>query len=158
MKKSIIALTVSVLFLAACMPGCGGSTRQPAKPPPPLKPDIEFARDTFLRLVKGDPAVEDMIDWETLKVFNSDPGSTYSYMPGESARAAFRKSFIQGFSQPFRNSGELPGWLTTEGRWRIESKELSKTTVVADYPAGKVLVLTISLKDGWQKLSSITGR
>ena len=151
-------LTVSVLFFSACMAGCGGSTRQSTNPPPPLKPDVDFARETLLLLVKGDPTVEEMIDWETLKTFKTDAGSAYSSMPGETAKAAFRKSYIQGFSAPYRSSGEIPDWLNGPSNWRIESKEGSRTIVTADHPLGKTLEIIILLKDGRQKLSAINGR
>lgn len=158
MRKLIFVLMVAGLFFSACMAGGQGSARQPTKPPPPLKPEVDFARDTFMQLVKGDPAVEDMLDWETLRSFNSDAGSAYSLMPGEAAKAAFRKSFIQGFSEPYRSSGDIPYWLKGISNWRIESKEATKAIVIADHPSGKTLEFTVLLKDGRQKLSSITGR
>jgi hypothetical protein len=155
MRKTIFALTLSVFFLSACGAAGGGSTRKPLGPPPPLKPDIEFAQEAVVLLVKGDPRVEEMIDWETFKTFGKDVGSTYSYMPGESAKAAFRKSFIESYSSPFRNSGE-----TMEGlrSWEVESKDESRTIVTASHSPGKTLVFTIVIKDGRQKLSEFTGK
>jgi hypothetical protein len=158
MRKILFLLTAAVLLFSACMAPRRGSTSQSTGPAAPLKPDVDFARDTLLLLVKGDPTVEEMIDWETLKTFETDAGSTYSYMPGESAKAAFRKSFIQGFSSPYRSSGEIPDWLSRLSNWRVEAKEASRTIVIADHPFGKTLVIVIVLKDGRQKLSSINGR
>lgn len=154
MKKTILLLIVSCFFLAACGTG-GGSARQSNKPPPPLKPETDFARDAIVLLTKGDQAVDDMIDWETFKVFDTDVGSKYWYMPGESAKASFRKSFIESFASSFKNSGQSMEVLRD---WKIESKDGSKTTVTAYHPNGKTLVFTVLLKDGWQKLSSVGGK
>ena len=105
MKKTILILIVLSLFLTAC--GAGGkSARQSTKPPPPLKPETDFARDAIVLLTKGDLAVDDMIDWETFKVFDTDVGSKYWYMPGEAAKESFRKSFIESFASSFKNSGQ----------------------------------------------------
>lgn len=155
MRKTNFLLTVSVLFLSACGATGGGSTRQSTQPPPPLKPDIDFAREAVVLLAKGDPRVEEMIDWETFKTFGNDVGSTYSWMPGESGKAAFRKSFIESYSLPFRNAGE-----TMEGlrSWEVESKDESRTIVTASHSPGKTMVFTIVLKDGRQKLSEFTGK
>jgi hypothetical protein len=155
MKKTILLLVVSCLFLAACGAGRGGSARQSTKPPPPLKPETDFAREAIVLLTKGDPAVEEMIDWETFKVFDTDVGSKYWYMPGEAAKASFRKSFIESFASSFRNSGQSMEVLRN---WRIESKENAKTIVNADHPNGKTFVFTVLLKDGWQKLSGLSGK
>ena len=155
MKKTILLLTVSVLLFSACGAGGGGTARQPAGPPPPIKDDIDFARDAIVLLAKGDPRVEDMIDWETFKTFGKDVGTTYSYMPGESGKSSFRKSFIDGFSKAFREKGE-----TMEGLrdWKMESKDGNKTIVTASYSPGKTMVFTILLKDGRQKLSDFSGK
>jgi hypothetical protein len=155
MRKTIFVLTVAVLFLSACGAGRGGSAHQSTEPPPPLKPDVDFAREAIVLLAKGDPRVEEMIDWETFKTFGNDVGSAYSYMPGETAKAAFRKSFIASYSKPFVNSGE-----TMEGlrNWEVESKDTTKAIVTASHSPGKTLVFTILLKDGRQKLSEFTGK
>lgn len=93
-----------------------------------------------------------MIDWETFKTFGEDVGSKYWYMPGESGKAAFRQSFIAGYSAAFREKGE-----TMEGlsNWRVQSKEESRTVVTADYSPSLTLVFTVLLKDGRQKLSEV---
>ena len=155
MKKTVLLLIVSCFFLSACGLGGKGSARQSTKPPPPLKPETDFARDAIVLLTKGDLAVDDMIDWETFKVFDTDVGSKYWYMPGEDAKASFRKSFIESFASSFRNSGQSMEVLRN---WKIESKDGTKTTVTADHPNGKTLVFTVLLKDGWQKLSSMSGK
>jgi hypothetical protein len=153
MRKIILVLAVSVLCFSACRAGGEGSTRQSTQPPPPLKPETDFAREAIVLLVKGDPRVEEMIDWETFKTFGDDVGSKYWYIPGENGKAAFRKSFIGGYSAAFRERGE-----TMEGlsNWRVQSKEESRTVVAADYSPSMTLVFTISLKDGRQKLSEIS--
>jgi hypothetical protein len=152
MKKTVLVLIVSWFFLSAC--GHGGSARS-NKTPPPLKPETDFARDAIVLLTKGDQAVDDMIDWETFKVFDTDVGSKYWYMPGESAKASFRKSFIESFASSFKNSGQSMEVLRN---WKVESKAGQTTTVTADHPNGKTLVFTVLLKDGWQKLSGIGGK
>jgi hypothetical protein len=154
MKKNALVLIVCCLFLSACGLG-GGSTRKSTKPPPPLKAETDFARDAIVLLTKGDVAVEDMIDWETFKVFDTDVGSKYWYMPGDAAKESFRKSFIESFASSFKNSGQSMEVLRN---WKVESKDGNKTTVTADHPNGKTLVFTVLLKDGWQKLSSLSGK
>lgn len=155
MRKIILVLAISALCFSACGAGGEGGTHQAKQPPPPRKPDTDFAREAIVLLVKGDPRVEEMIDWETFKTFGDDVGSKYWYMPGESAKAAFRQSFIGGYSAAFRDRGE-----TMEGlsNWRVQSKEELRTVVTADYSPNMTLVFTILLKDGRQKLSEVNGR
>jgi hypothetical protein len=154
MKKTTLILIVACLFLTACGIG-SGTARKATKPPPPIKAETDFAREAIVLLTKGDPAVEDMIDWETFKVFDTDVGSKYWYMPGESAKASFRKSFIESFASSFRNSGQSMEVLRN---WRVESTQGATTTVNADHPNGKTFVFTVLLKDGWQKLSGLSGK
>lgn len=115
-------------------------------------PDIAFTRQVFAGLVNGRQAVQEAIDWPTLKAVGSDVGADYSRFPTESQRQYFRKSFIINFSLSFQNTG---GELKSFTNWHIYSKDNTKTVVACLALSNKTLLFTISKKYGKRKLVSI---
>ena len=126
----------------------GGTTR-------PAKSDDAFARDTVVRLLDGDTSVEGAFDWENLKVPGSDVGAPYREMPDDENRQAFRKGFIERFSASFKETGASASDLKN---WREQSKKADVTTVVADAPNGKSVVVSVSHTNGQQKVTEIIVR
>ncbi len=158
-----------VLALAACLlvAGCGtnssnnktatgveGKTGGHAAPPP-ARADGDFARDAVGRLLDGDVSIEGAYDWENLKVPGGDVGEGYREMPDEDNRQALRKAFIEKFSASFKQSGASAASLTN---WREQSKNAEMATVVADAPNGKSIAVSVSHKNGQQKISEIAVR
>lgn len=160
--------TLLVLLLIACLQpaACGGrktgegTTARPTPagttaPNAPALSDVEFAKDVFRRMAEGDPAVEPMLDWETLRMPGGDVASEYNEIPDEENRAEFRREFIKGFATSFKAAGGDAGSATN---WREESKDDGGTQVATDSPTGNTLVFTVVRKDGRQKLSELVAR
>ncbi|HEX7175197.1 MAG TPA: hypothetical protein VF240_07930 [Pyrinomonadaceae bacterium] len=154
----VLLLTV-VLHAAACGGRKTGEGTTPAASAPtadaPALSDVEFAKDVFRRMAEGDPAVEPMLDWETLRMPGGDVAAEYNEIPGEANRAEFRKNFLKGFSTSFKASG---GSAESAKNWREESKDGDRTQVATDSPTGNTLVFTVVRKDGRQKISELVAR
>ena len=48
-------------------------------------------------LARGDSSVENMIDWDSLRVAGNSVGMAYKLMPNAQEKAAFRTSFVSEF-------------------------------------------------------------
>ena len=164
-KGRRLRATLLVFVLVACVQAaaCGGkktgegATNASAPPAADVAAlsDVEFARDVFRRLAEGDPAVEPMLDWDTLKMPGGDVATEYDKLEDEEDRAEFRTGFIKGFARSFKASG---GSAESALNWREESKEDGRTQVAADSQTGNTLVFTVVRKDGRQKLSELVAR
>lgn len=139
MKTLILAsLAMLVMFLPSCEKMDS-------------KGDVSFAKNTFGALVRGDSAVADQIDWETLNSLGIPVGQQYVSFENEVDRTNFRKGFITQFSASFRESG---GSMDSFGDWRVTSHDETHTEVAADSANG-TLKLTVSERDGMERLSAI---
>jgi hypothetical protein len=147
-KQSIL---IFILLGGLLLMGCSKFSKKSVSSGP-QKSDPEFAKDVFNRLATGDAAVADMLDWEHLTMTGIDAGALYRGIKDESARETFRKSFIDGYANSFKRTGGSPAVLLN---WREQSKDGTNTTVAADGPNGKVLIMTVAHIDGEQKVSSL---
>ena len=127
----------------------GGSSTQP------VRGDDAFAREAVERLLDGDVSAEGAFDWENLKVPGADVGASYREMPDDENRRDFRKEFIEKFSESFKKSGASASDLKN---WREQSKNADRSTIVADTPSGKTMVVSVSHANGQQKVSEILVR
>lgn len=162
MRKLLTALLlVSCVSIAGCgAPPAGdrsavtdaGSARTGATLP--ATTDVAFAQDAVERLLNGDLAVEAALDWEHLRVPGGDVGADYREIPDE-GRQASRKEFIERFSASFKETGASVSSLQ---HWREQSRSPEATTIIADAPSGKTVSITVSRKDGQQKVSEIAVR
>ena len=114
--------------------------------------DVRFAKTTFFSMVNGSAAAETMIDWETFQAMGDDLGKDYRALPNDAEKVAARKSFLMGFAASTPNIKANPGGIT---HWRVKSESASETIVAADMQLGAVLLITVSKRDGTQKISSI---
>ena len=157
-RAALLSLALAVcLQAAACGGRKTGEGTTPAAAPAadaPALSDVEFAKDVFRRMAEGDPAVEPMLDWETLRMPGGDVAAEYNEIAGEDDRAEFRRNFIKGFSTSFKAAG---GSAESGKNWREESKEGDRTMVATDSPTN-TLVFTVVHKDGRQKLSELVAR
>jgi hypothetical protein len=117
--------------------GTGPGVVQAAASPDP----IEFARSTYIGLSHGDPAVESAIDFENLSAGGMSIGATYSLIPDEARKAAFRKEFLAQYAKAFHQSGASIESLTN---WRIDSGDSTQVTVAATIPDGNTALVVMS--------------
>ena len=162
-RAALPALLLAVCLQAAACGGRKAGEGTAAGPTPaattvpgvPALSDVEFARDVFRRMAEGDPAVEPMLDWETLRMPGGDVASEYNEIADEENRAEFRREFLKGFATSFKASG---GSAESATNWREESKGQGGTQVATDSPTGNTLVFTVVRKDGRQKISELVAR
>jgi len=139
MKKLILT---AMSLLALLLPSCEKMES---------KGDVTFAKSSFESLVRGDTSVADKIDWETLNSLGLPVGQQYVAFANETDRTNFRKGFITQFSASFRESG---GSVDSFTGWRVTSHDGTHTEVAADSSNG-ILKLTVSERDGQERLSAI---
>ncbi len=118
-------------------------------------PAATFGQIAFTSLCHDEPAAESYLDWESLKTSGTDVGTFYLVMPGNEAKASFRKSFIKSFAKSFGEKGATAESLTN---WHTESQTATQATVVAIAPNGRSLVLTLSKRDGFWRISTLDFR
>lgn len=132
------------LFLLVALQGCSDG---------PPNADIQFAERGFQALARGDSITEEMIDWERFQVIGDNVGIVYVMMPNEAAKASFRKSFLAQFSASFQNSGASADSLKN---WRVKGQDSARTVIAADTQDNRVLLVTVSKRDGKQKLAALS--
>lgn len=138
-RKSLLfgAGIISILFLAGCAR---------------METDTQLARRIFNGLCSGNRGVEKLIDWENLKATGVDVGNTYSRFVYEKERLDYRKMFFFNLSYAFKATG---GKAQAFVNWRVKLQDIDKTVIAADLTVGKVLLLTLSHKNGKRKLIAI---
>jgi hypothetical protein len=106
---------------------------------------VEFAKRAFQLLSEGDLAVEEMIDWEHLKLNGKEFGRALGQMATASGKdlSAVRKEMILAFGNQYKSAGEGP--LT---RWRVQSQSEDGVTVAANTAKGLVILFTVSEREG----------
>lgn len=142
MKNMKILILSAVSLLTLLLPSCNKME---------AKGDVSFAKSTFESLVRGDSAVAEKIDWETLTSLGISVGGQYVAFKEELDRTNFRKGFITQFSASFRESGASVASFTN---WRVVTHDKTHTEVAADSTSGQ-LHLTVSERDGIERLSAI---
>lgn len=118
------------------------------------KNDIDFCRDVFAGLIKGDYSVQQYIDWNNFKGLDTDVGTTYFQLPNEKERTAYRKAFIKGVSMGFQN-GRVG--LDKFTHWRVYNKAKDKVIIATDF-SKKVLLFEISKGAAGRTLTSLQWR
>jgi hypothetical protein len=138
--NQLIALGCWIML--ASLPGCSKESDNA---------DVRFAKTTFFSMVNG-AADETAIDWEIFRSPTDDLGAIYKALPNDTEKASFRKQFLGGFAGSTPNIKANPNGIT---HWRVQSETPSETVVAADMQKGVVLLITISKRDGKQKLSAM---
>lgn len=113
--------------------------------------DVSFARSTFESLARGDSAVADKIDWPVFTSLGENLGAAYVAIASGVEKEKFVTGYITQFSISFRESG---GSLENFTNWRVSFHDALKTEVAADSANG-VLTVTVSERDGVERVSSI---
>ena len=129
-------------LLLALLPACSRDSDNP---------DVKFAKTTLFSMVNCS-ADEALIDWETFQGPGKDVGAAYRALPDDAEKAKFRKEFLAGFCVSTPNLKAHPESLTD---WRVKSESPSETVVATNMQPGTVMLLTVSKRDGKQKLSSL---
>jgi hypothetical protein len=145
--NKMIALCCCLIL--ASLPGC--SPKEKEKEKESDLPDVGFAKRAFFSMVNGS-AAEGIIDWETFRAMGEDLGPKYRALATDAEKAAARKSFLAGFAVSTPNIRANPEAITN---WRVKSETPSETVVAADMQKGAVLLLTVSKRDGTQRISAM---
>ena len=153
-KNAWLAVCALALFGFA---GCAGNKAPAGAGTASVAPaatvsDTEFAKAQFASLTEGEATAENALDWENFKSSGVDVGKIYAGMKSEPEKAAFRKSFVEGFSKSFKSSGATAGDVSN---WRVESESPAQTTVIGDATSGKKIVITVVKNGGEQKMSAM---
>ena len=107
----------------------------------PGKPDVNFARSVFKKLVYGMPAAQDMLDWENLEMMGEDVGVNYRKLPNDSEKSNYRQEFIKNFSMSFKTLKVSANVFTN---WRLYGIKEGKVVVeVIDSRSNYPLYFTV---------------
>ena len=113
---------------------------------------VDFAKSAFELLVQGDLSVEEMLDWDNLKVNGKEFGAALKQMAAAAGKdmSSVRKETITGFASLYKSTGEGP--LTN---WRVKSRDPQGVTVAANTPKGEAILFTVSTKGGRQIITGL---
>ena len=112
-----------------------------------------FARTFFVKLMDGNPALEDAIDWQHLRAMEVDVGAAYTGLASDKERADYRVTFIVSIARGFQQSGARTGDFV---HWRVHERADDRTVIAADYPKKRrTILLAFSDASGKQKLEGI---
>ena len=116
---------------------------------------LEFAQRTFDLLSHGNLAVEEMIDWDNLKLEGKDFGAIMRQIATATQKdiVTFRKELISNFGSYYKSSSDGPFT-----GWRIDSHSPGSTTVAATSAKGEVILFTVTVKGGRQVVSGLNSR
>ncbi len=115
------------------------------------KGDVNFAKDAFESLARGDTASIEKIDWEMLESMGEAVGTEYSQLPSETQKRNFEKNYVTQFASGFQRSGGSPGQFSN---WRVSYHDDIKTEVAADSNGGTVTI-TVTERDGKERISGL---
>lgn len=140
-----------LLGICVLVPGAFAWWRHHSAPPVAVAAPgpIEFARSNSIRLSHGDPAVESAIDFDNLSGGGMPIGATYSMIPDEARKAAFRREFIANYARTFQRTGASIESLTN---WRVDSVDAAQVTVAADLPDGHTALVILTNHGADQKI------
>jgi hypothetical protein len=130
--------------------GANDSPQQHAKPSG-ASVAIDFAKKALKALVEQDPAAEQMVDWDDLKFSDRDFGAAIKQAAGEAGIAEFRKQFLGGFPDLFRQSYGTS--FSALMNWRLASER--PTVVDVDTPNFTTIHLLLSVKRGKPMISGL---
>jgi len=104
--------------------------------------DVAFCREVLKGLATSDMQVISKIDWEHLSAVGVDVGATYRALPTPQDRLRYERTFVQKFSEGFRQSG---GRLEAFRDWRLQAREGDRALVAVESEAKqKTLVFSVS--------------
>jgi hypothetical protein len=93
-----------------------------------LENDVKACRRIFTALAHGNPKIRESIDWEHLKMLDTDIGESYKNLPNLYEKSLYQVVFIQHFAEGFRQGGADVKYFTN---WRQQGDGV----VAADYPS-----------------------
>ncbi len=143
MAKKIQRVALRMSLMLALLQGCSSWGTDP---------DLRFAKTAFQALAWGYNSAEKVIDWETFKSMGENISKDYIALPNDVEKQTFRKSFITAFCSSFKSSGGSPEAMKN---WRILDKNSTGTTVAADVPNNRTILITILKRDGEKKICAI---
>ena len=116
---------------------------------------LEFAQTAFSLLSRGQLAVEEMIDWDNLKLEGKDFGAVLKQIAASTQKdpSTVRKEMIANFGSYYKGSGDGPF-----SKWRVDSSDGEGITVAATSAKGEVILFTVSVKGGRQVISALSSR
>ena len=118
--------------------------------------EIDFCRQTFSFLIKGNWLVEQRIDWSNFQAMGTEVGKEYLSATNDKDRKAYKLAFLKGVSMSFQR---LRGHLADFVNWRVLVRGPEKLIVCADQgKLKKTIYLTFSgtkqlklVAMGWEK-------
>lgn len=163
-----LCICLMLVFIPGCSNNSGatgtgapvGKPQVTGKPTAIGKPkatvsDLDFARTAFKALAHGDTAARNLVDWDNFQAMGQNMGAVYKSLPDDKQRAAFRSSLVTSFSASFKKSGASAETLSN---WRVKSAgkgATADTVIAADSPNKATLLLTVSKRNGSQKLAAL---
>jgi len=130
--------------ILAAMPGCSPRASNNA--------DVRFAKTAFFSMVNGSSDAQTMIDWENFRAIGDDVGKEYQALPSDAEKSKYRNDFIAGIALSTPAIKANPDGITN---WRVQRETPLETVVAANMNGGAILTLTVSKRDGIQRLSAI---
>lgn len=144
-----ILLAAGILSAALTLTQCDKAEHEMAKIE--SKGDVNFAKDAFESLARGDTAAIEKIDWEMLDSMGDNVGAKYSQFPSETQKRNFEKAYVTQFASEFQAAGGTPSQFTN---WRVSYHDDIKTEVAADSNGGTVTI-TVTERDGKERISGL---
>ena len=128
---------------------------RPSGEPGSTNDALEFAQKAFSLLSRGQLAVEEMIDWDNLKLEGKDFGAVLKQLAASTQKdpSTVRKEMIANFGSYYKGSGDGPF-----SKWRIDSRDADGITVAATSAKGEVILFTVTVKGGRQLISALNSR
>ncbi|RYD48768.1 MAG: hypothetical protein EOP85_02920 [Verrucomicrobiaceae bacterium] len=145
----LLALLITPLLFSNCRES--GTTGSEVKAEIETAGDVTFAKSTFESLARGDSSVASKIDWPVFTAMGDNIGASYVELTSGVEKEKLVTGFITGFASSFRDSG---GTVEAFTNWRVSAHDKIRTEVAADSPGG-VLTITVSVRDGVEKVSSL---
>ncbi len=142
------ARVVGAIFFAALLGvgGCGSADTP--------ENDIKFVRTAYGALLAGDSKAENYFDFERLTIDDDFFGGKYSQITDDDAKANLRKQFVSTVSAAFLKSGvSADDFLSEKNNWRVTSRDSSRSLVCFDGPKKNTITITVSKRDGKQRIS-----
>jgi len=103
-------------------------------------------------MVNGSSDAQTMIDWENFRAIGDDVGKEYQALPSDAEKSKYRNDFIAGIALSTPAIKANPDGITN---WRVQRETPLETVVAANMNGGAILTLTVSKRDGIQRLSAI---
>ena len=146
---TLLVLLATPLLLSNCRDS--GTTGSDVKTEIATTGDVTFAKTTFESLARGDSSVAEKIDWPVFTSTGENIGATYMELSTGVEKEKLVNGFITSFASSFRDSA---GSVENFTNWRVSFHDKLRTEVAADSPGG-VMTITVSQRDGVEKVSAL---